>query len=202
MGLRSTIEDAVASRYLQTCNIPLAEKPLAPFVMVVFGGTGDLSKRKLLPALFRLYQGGDLPDGFAVVGAGRASLSDEEYRNLIRKSLREFLEPPFDEGKVEEFLRRLFYWSEGREATANFDGLRAKIEARDVPAADGRQQLLLYLAVPPGATPAIVSRLREARLSQGRFQARIIAEKPFGWDLRSARALNTVLKEAFEEELI
>ena len=54
MGLRSTIEDAVASRYLQTCDIPLAENPLGPFVMVVFGGAGDLSQRKLLPALFRL----------------------------------------------------------------------------------------------------------------------------------------------------
>ncbi|RPJ40665.1 MAG: hypothetical protein EHM27_07635, partial [Deltaproteobacteria bacterium] len=139
MGLRNTIEDAVASRYLQTCDIPPAENPLGPFVMVVFGGAGDLSQRKLLPALFRLYHEGHLPHEFAVVGAGRASHSDGEYRNLIGKALREFREMPVEEGKIEEFLRRLFYWSEGREATANYEGLRAKIEAREVPAADGRQ---------------------------------------------------------------
>jgi len=202
MGLRSTTEDAVASRYLQTCDIPLAENPLGPFVMVVFGGAGDLSQKKLLPALFRLYREGDLPHGFAVVGAGRASHSDEEYRNLIRKALREFRETPVEEGKIEEFLRRLFYWSEGPEEGANFEDLRAKIEAVGAPAADGRKQVIFYLAVPPGATPGIVSRLREANLSQGRFQARIILEKPFGRDLRSAGALNAVLKEAFSEDQI
>ena len=202
MGLRNTIEDTVASRYLQNCDIPVAENHLEPFVMVVFGGAGDLSKRKLLPALFHLFRERELPNEFAIVGAGRASHSDEEYRNLIRKALREFREPPAAETEIEEFLRHLFYWSEGPEAVAKFQDLRAKIEAVGAPARDVRKQVIFYLAVPPGATPGIVSRLKEADLSGSRFQARIILEKPFGQDLRSARALNEVLREAFTEDRI
>jgi glucose-6-phosphate 1-dehydrogenase len=202
MGLRNTIEDTVASRYLQNCDIPVVENPLRPFVIVIFGGTGDLSRRKLLPSLFHLYQEGELPNGFAILGAGRASHSDEEYRNLVRKALREFQEPSAAEPKIEEFLSHLFYWSEGPEAVANFGNLRAKIAVVGGPAAPDRKQVIFYFAVPPGATPGIVSRLKEADLAGGGFQTRIIVEKPFGQNLRSARALNEVLREAFTEDQI
>lgn len=186
MGLRNTIEDTVASRYLQNCDIPVSENPVEPFVMVVFGGGGDLGRRKLLPALFHLYQEGELPGGFAVVGAGRSFHTDEEYRNLIRRALREFGEPPAADREIEEFLRHLFYWAEGPGPAAKFEGLGARIEAAGVPAA-GRKQVIFYLAVPPEAPPRIISGLKEAGLPGDRFQAKIIAEKPFGRDLRSAR---------------
>ena len=96
------------SRLLQTCDITMEEKKLEPFAMVVFGGAGDLSRRKLLPSLYHLYKENELPAGFAVVGFDRVELNDEVYRTMMREGVRQHDEGPFDEGKWNEFSRRLF----------------------------------------------------------------------------------------------
>lgn len=200
MALQRTLEDAVASRFLQTCDIVSEEFVLEPFALVIFGGTGDLSKRKLLPSLFGLYQGGELPSGFAVLGVGRSSLSDEQYRDLTRRAVREFGPGSADEKKIEEFSRHLFYQAEGREPT--YQALRQRIEEIAPPMRDGQKQAIYYMAVPPQTMPGIVSKLKENDLSRGIFHAKIIVEKPFGRDLASARRLNQELTAAFAEEQI
>jgi glucose-6-phosphate 1-dehydrogenase len=200
MSPQRTLEEAVASKFLQTCDIASEEFHLEPFALVIFGGTGDLSKRKLLPSLFRLYQEGELSSGFAVLGIGRSSLSDEQYRDLIHRAIREFGPEAADEKKIEEFSRRLFYQAEGREPS--YLPLRQRIEEITPPMRDGRKQAVYYMAVPPQTMPGIVSKLKEKDLSRGIFQAKIIVEKPFGRDLASARKLNQELTEAFAEEQI
>jgi glucose-6-phosphate 1-dehydrogenase len=196
------MEEAVASKFLQTCDISFEKFTIEPLVMVIFGGTGDLSKRKLLPSLFHLYQGGELSKGFTILGIGRSPLPDGQYRDLIRGPLREFSVAPIDEKKMDEFCQHLFYLAGALEQRGTYEGLRQRIAEMALPASDGRKQVVYYLAVPPQTTPVIVSRLKEHDLSRGKFHAKIIVEKPFGRDLPSARKLNQVLTEAFDEEQI
>jgi glucose-6-phosphate 1-dehydrogenase len=197
-----TLEDAVASRYLQTCDIATKEFVLEPLAMVIFGGTGDLSRRKLLPSLFRLYQEGELPHSFSILGVGRSSLADEQYRGLARGALREFGTAPVDEKRIEEFCGHLFYQGGALEQNPTYQRLRQRIEEIALPTRDGRKQALYYLAVPPQTTPVIVSKLKENDLSRGKFLSKIIVEKPFGRDLPSARKLNQGLTEAFDEDQV
>jgi glucose-6-phosphate 1-dehydrogenase len=192
----------VSSRFLQTCDISAAETRLDPFAMVIFGGNGDLSRRKLLPTLYQTYLQGELAPGFSIIGIGRSRLTDEEYRRLTYDALVRFGEGPLEEKAWEEFSRRLFYLAGGLESGETYRNLSCRI-ADQIPAGeDGRKRVIYYLAVPPQATPAIVENLKNEGLCQGAVDAKIIVEKPFGEDLGSARKLNGILREAFAEEQI
>ena len=133
MSFHRTQEEPVASKYLQTCDISLEEPSLEPFAMVIFGGTGDLSRRKLLPTLFHIYRQGELSRDFSIIGVGRSPFSDEEYRRLVYDALREFSEEPFEEKEWEEFSRYLYYLSGGVESGATYENLSCRIGDR-VPA--------------------------------------------------------------------
>jgi len=202
MSFHRAQEEPVASKYLQTCDISLEEPPLEPFAMVIFGGTGDLSRRKLLPTLFHIYRQGELSRGFSIIGVGRSPFSDEDYRRLVHDALRQFSEEPFEEKAWEEFSRNLYYLSGGVESGATYENLSCRIGDRVPAGGNGRKRVVYYLAVPPQTTQAIVEHLKKEGLCQGTVHAKIIVEKPFGQDLRSARKLNGILKEAFAEDQI
>lgn len=171
----------------------------SPQAVVVFGGTGDLARRKLLPALFRLFQQRLLPERFAVVGVAREALGDDDYRERMRLALQEFAGEP-DAAAWHEFAPRLHYHALDFGDTAAYARLGARLVALD--AADalaGRR--LFYLAIPPGAVGTVVTHLHAAGLADGGPDAavRVVVEKPFGQDLESARALNRTLLAVFDE---
>jgi len=195
-------EEAPASKFLQTCDIPVAKFKIDPFTMVIFGGTGDLSKRKLLPALFRLYQENELPASFSILGFARSPMADDQYRSLLKEALQDFGPNLFDGQKWEEFGRHLFYRPGASTGDENFEQLCAKIDRIAPPAENGRRDVIYYMALPPQETPRVVEELKNHGLCRGAWQSKIIVEKPFGRDFPSARQLNKILTGAFEERQI
>lgn len=195
-------EEFVASKYLQTCDIPVERFNVNPFTMVIFGGTGDLSKTKLLPALFHLYQENELAQDFAVLGQARSPLSDEQYRNLIKGVIQGSGENVFDGKKWDEFSRHLFYFCGVLEEDETYKNLCARLDQILIPTASGRQEVIYYMALPPQATALAVEKFKKHGLGKGKWNTKIIIEKPFGRDFPSAGRLNQILTGAFEERQI
>ncbi len=190
------------SKYLQTCDIPLKTYKVDPFTMVIFGGSGDLSRRKLLPTLFHLYMEDQLPAGFSILGFGRHRISDEQYREMIKDSVKKFSEEPFDELRWDEFSARVFFLSAEYEADDSYKRLFKKLSDITTQTEKYARNVIYYMAVPPQTTPVVVPKLKEHGLSKGKFTAKIIVEKPFGNDFSSAVALNRILTDAFDEKQI
>ncbi|MBA2522668.1 MAG: glucose-6-phosphate dehydrogenase [Solirubrobacterales bacterium] len=164
-----------------------------PHVIVLFGATGDLASRKLLPGMMHLASAGLMPE-FEIVGASRSSLNDEQFRDLARRSCREFSREGVGATEFEAFAARLSYVELG----AGPAGLAAAV-ARAEGRLGGEPERLLYLSVPPSAAGHIIEMVHEAGLADG---ARLVAEKPFGTDYASAQALNATIHSAFDEEQV
>jgi len=167
--------------------------PLPPHVVLLFGATGDLSRRKLLPGLLRLFQAGLMPE-FRIIGISLEELSDEEFRHMAGGACGEFARHGYDEALWDEFSKRLTYVP---LATARTQLAEVVVEAERGLGEDVR--LLHYLSVPPAAAAEVVSLLGECGLTE---RSRVIMEKPFGTDLESARALNEMVHEVLREEQI
>jgi glucose-6-phosphate 1-dehydrogenase len=181
---------------VQTAEAPaLAPAPTVPddHVVVLFGATGDLARRKLLPGMFHLTEAGLMPERFVIIGTSRSELSDEEFVDLAREAVTGSGRRPSDEA-WERFAASLRYAAvrEGLDALAE-EVARAKEEL------GGDPGLLHYLSLPPSAHAEVIDELRTLRLGEG---ARIILEKPFGTDLASARELDARLHTVFDEEQI
>jgi glucose-6-phosphate 1-dehydrogenase len=172
---------------------PSLMAPVKPHVITLFGATGDLARRKLLPGLLHLSLAG-LVTECRIVGTSLDDLDDEGFRNFARKAADEFSSHTITEAQWDTFAQRLHYvpQSQGpvelREAV-----LRAETEL------GGEPRRLHYLSVPPSAARVVVTTLGEAGLVE---RSRIIMEKPFGTDLKSARILNSSLHETFDEDQI
>jgi glucose-6-phosphate 1-dehydrogenase len=163
-------------------------------VIVLFGATGDLAKRKLLPGMFHLAQVGLMPERFRIVGAARKELGDEEFRELARDSIFGSGRKPEDPAAWERFSESLRFASVGD----GFEALGAEIERAREELGEW-SGLLIYLSLPPQAAAGTVAGLGELGLGAG---AKVITEKPFGTDLESARKLNRQLHEVFAEHCI
>jgi glucose-6-phosphate 1-dehydrogenase len=174
-------------------KIPPGVGPRYPQVVVLFGATGDLSHRKLLPGLFRLICIGFIP-GCRIVGVSLEDLDTAAFRKLARAALDEFSTHKVTDADWQLFSNSLEYVPLKGGAAA----LRAAVE-RAEQAIGGESRRLHYLSVPPNAALSAVRMLSEAGLVQG---SRIVMEKPFGTDLKSAVALNARLHEVFSEEQI
>ena len=159
--------------------------------MLLFGATGDLARRKLLPGLFRLLTCGLLPH-LRIVGTSLDEHTHESFLAFVRDALDEF-EGDLDEGEWGRFSGRLL-WAPGGTP----DALRAAI-AESAQELDEPQQLLHYLSVPPKAAMSVIETLREAGLVEN---SRVVMEKPFGVDLESAKVLNDAVHDVFTEEQV
>ena len=178
-------------------------QPAPPCALVLFGASGDLAKRKLIPALYNLAAGGYLPDEFAIVGISRSPMSDDDFRQKMIQDLATFETGALDPQRVEWLRSRLSYMSGDLDDAATFDRLREALEAADKQWGTGGNYLF-YLAVPPSQFAAIAERLGAAGLTreEGGAWRRIVIEKPFGHDLDSARELNRDIRAVAEERQI
>ncbi len=169
-------------------------------LFVVFGATGDLMQRKLLPVLYRLHVSGMLPAGSLVLGVARRPMDDAAFRALAERALAEVKAGPPE--TVSSFCTStLFYQSVPDESTPSFAALRQRIEAveRDHGLPGNR---IFYLALPLDAFGPTIAGLGEAGLHQARGWVRLVIEKPFGRDLASAQTLNRLVHRYFEEKQV
>jgi glucose-6-phosphate 1-dehydrogenase len=175
---------------------------LEPFTMVIFGGTGDLSKRKLLPALFHLYQDNQFSKGFSILGFARSKMTDEGYRSLIKEAVRTFHEGPFDEEEWNEFSKHLFYLSGAVDDDESYAKLCGRIDQIFIPTEQGTGEVIYYMAIPPHMAPIVAQKLENRNLCKGTYKTKMIVEKPFGQDHASAVELNKFLRKGFDENQI
>ncbi len=167
-----------------------------PHVIVLFGATGDLAARKLLPGFHRLAQVGLMPADFRIVGTSRRSVSDEDFRTHAHDVIAEFGSTTPDGPSWDDFAGRLTYAPSSAEDMSSLSSAVAAAES----AMSGDVRRLHYLSIPPLAMDGIVTALGTAGL--GGDRTRVILEKPFGTDEDSAKALNALLHTVFGEEQI
>jgi glucose-6-phosphate 1-dehydrogenase len=175
----------------------VATKPVEPQAVVIFGASGDLTRRKLLPAFYHLFLEDLLPRAFAIVGSARTEMTDEEWRAHARAAVAEFGRTKSLD-RWEEFEELLSYVAGDFGKQGGCNDLAAHLGEIDrTRGTEGRR--FYYASTPPSAYPGIVRRIGETGMAE---QGRIVLEKPFGSDLQSAHELNTTLHEVFEEHQI
>jgi glucose-6-phosphate 1-dehydrogenase len=194
--------EIAASPFLETCDIQAPESKVKPFVMVIFGGTGDLSRRKLLPTLLHIFKEGGLPSEFAVLGTARSTMDDDQYRKLVKEAVLESGEEPLEEDGWTGFSRHLFYLSADISQDESYPSICEKIEGLLGQMEGEHRDVIYYLAISPRMAPVVIQGLKRNDLCRGAFQTKIIVEKPFGRDRPSAAELNKVLTDGFEERQI
>lgn len=187
-----------------------------PCILVIFGASGDLTHRKLVPALYELCAGDRLPERTAVLGVSRTAMSDDQFRDKMRESVKKFARG-FDEDRWRRFAARLHYYAGDATKTEAYPGLVERVsqlgQATGTAMANGCPNLLFYLSVAPtlyepiiecvGASGLVTEGRRWCAIDPGSMPwQRIIVEKPFGEDLESAHSLNMALGRTFEEEQI
>jgi glucose-6-phosphate 1-dehydrogenase len=169
------------------------------FGLVVFGASGDLTTRKILPAVYRLGLMGLLPEDFFVLGAARSELTDGEFRASMKASVKAGTTGEFRAGEWEGFEQRLSYQRVDYEEPGSYKALAKKLRALEKKHRTGENRIF-YLAVPPQVYGSAISHLGGSSLArEGKGYTRIVIEKPFGHDLQSARALNNTIASSFEE---
>lgn len=173
-----------------------------PTVLIIFGGNGDLTKRKIIPALYNLFLEDRLPENFAIIGTSRTKLTDEKYRTDLLAGINEFSRT--GKAKKEEwakFSENISYMAANIKDVASYDEFESSIsklkqEWKEDPA------VLYYCAVSPDLFCTIAENISKSKLENNHETTRIIIEKPFGRDLESAKALNAKLLTIFDEKQI
>jgi glucose-6-phosphate 1-dehydrogenase len=172
-----------------------------PCSVVIFGATGDLTHRKLIPALYNLAADGELPPAVTVVGFARREKNDDEFRGELEEATRKFSRQTVRDEIWKTFAQSIFYHQSDFSDESGFKTLAAKLEKIDKERGT-RGNRLFYFAVGPDQFEPILKHLKSAGLNQARegSWARVIVEKPFGTDLASARELNRIVHNSFAEE--
>ncbi len=167
--------------------------PVDPFDLVIFGGTGDLARRKILPGLYRRMADGQMPPEARIIGAARTELDDAGYRRMVAESLQEFVPPAQrDAETLERFLACVSYARVDAQDAAGWDALGSRMRPDTVHA--------FYFSVGPRLFLPLAERLCSHGIATP--QARIVVEKPFGRDLATARRLNADLARYFGEDQV
>ncbi len=172
-----------------------------PCAIVIFGATGDLTHRKLVPALYNLAADGELPPAVTIVGFARRPKTDDEFRHDLEEAMRKFSRQPLRDEIWKNFAASIFYHQSEFEDEAGYKALAKRLDEIDKKHGT-RGNRLFYFAASPDQFEPILKHLKAAGLNQtceGSW-ARVIVEKPFGTDLASARELNRVIHNSFSEE--
>ena len=176
---------------------------LPPCTLVIFGASGDLTARKLIPAFYSMHLSNNLPEPFTIVGSSRTNLTNEEFREKVRQATIE--DAGMDSGGWDEFAAKLVYQPVVYDSPETFTELADFLEKIDQEKGTGGNRIF-YLAVPPNLYPLIAQQIGDAGLAMegenGAGWARIVVEKPFGRDLKTATELDDTLHRSFNENQI
>ncbi len=176
-----------------------------PCTLVIFGGSGDLARRKLVPAVYNLLLDGVLPADYAILGLGRKTLSDKEFRASLRDGITKYSRQKLADDRWKDFERRLFYLSGSIDEPASYHEIKKRCEEieADLKLPGNR---IFYLAIPPTSFAPACEGLKAAGLIQAVGNkapfSRVIVEKPIGHDLASAREINSTIGRVFHEPQI
>lgn len=175
------------------------EHHIEPHTFILFGATGDLAKRKLYPALYRLFQRGLLPKAFALINVARSHYTSETFRNYIRSSIVECTaDSLIDEKQFAAFSNHLYFCSIDVNQETDFTTLSTLVHS--IEQQQHISNRLFYLAMAPDFFATVAFRLRDSGLSKAQGWQRVVIEKPFGHDYDSAEILNSQLRQVFAEE--
>src|SRR5665213_2217520 len=170
-----------------------------PTIFVIFGGTVDLTSRKIAPALYNLFLDGWLPDKFAIIGSGRTKLTDEQFRDNLLNDINQFSRSgKAAKAKWADFSANIFYQAADVKDAETYKEFGKLIDKHNT---EWKTQanVIYYLAVSPNLFPIIASNISKAKLAEDKLKTRIVIEKPFGHDLESAKELNKLLSDIFDE---
>jgi glucose-6-phosphate 1-dehydrogenase len=194
-------KDANPLRDPQDRRLP---KIAGPSGLVIFGVTGDLSRKKLMPAVYDLANRGLLPPGFALVGFARREWADQDFAQVVHDAVKEHARTPFREEVWRQLAAGFRFVPGDFNDDLAFDQLRQTIDdLDDVRGTQGNHAF--YLSIPPKFFPDVVGQLKEHGLTEPKHERswrRVVVEKPFGHDLQSARELNRVVSEVFPPESV
>jgi glucose-6-phosphate 1-dehydrogenase len=192
-------------------DTPLRENPLRvglqqqsipePNIIVFFGASGDLTKRKLVPALYKLRKERKLPPETTIVGIARRDWSHEHFREQMREGITEFSDGIGDESLWDEFSKGLFYCSGDIDNPMSYQKLKAFLTELDK-SRNTRGNRVFYLSVAPNFFPEAIRQLGESGMLEDSTKTRLVIEKPFGRDLGSAQALNRIVNQVCREEQV
>lgn len=169
-----------------------------PSGLIIFGVTGDLSRKKLMPAVYDLANRGLLPPGFALVGFARREWAHQDFAKIVHDSVREYARTPFSEEVWKQLAEGIRFVQGDFDDDAAFDRLKDTIEELDESRGTNGNHAF-YLSIPPKAFPLVTKQLKRSGLAQPKENEfrRVVIEKPFGHDLQSARELNDVVESVF-----
>jgi glucose-6-phosphate 1-dehydrogenase len=180
----------------------LERLPVHPTTLVIFGGTGDLAHRKLLPAIYNLAHEGQLPERFNLVAVSRADKPHEDYRAEMRESIEKFSRTTPNAEVLGQLLEHMFYIPGVFDDDSVYAQLDAKLDELDEEAGIAFNRIF-YLSTAPEFFPVIVGKLGAAKLDRrDDAEVRLVIEKPFGYDLASARKLNDEVLAVFDERQV
>ncbi len=174
-----------------------------PSGLVIFGVTGDLSRKKLMPAIYDLANRGLLPPGFGLVGFARREWGDADFSQIVYDAVRQHARTPFHQEVWDRLVEGIRFVTGTFDDDDAFDGLADTVADLDrVRGTNGNHAF--YLAIPPSAFPVVLKQLSRSGLTaqHGDQWRRVVIEKPFGHDLKSARELNSIVNEVFPEESV
>jgi glucose-6-phosphate 1-dehydrogenase len=175
---------------------------VGPTVIVILGGTGDLTWRKLMPGIYNLYLDKWLPEKFAVIGVSKTDMNDDAFREHMQNGVDKFSRRGKADEKVwSEFEKRISYNRGGFDEQSTYDTLEQQIEKleKEWNVAATR---IFYMAVPPSYFEEIATKIGKSKLVENKELSRIVIEKPFGRDLNSAKKLNDLLHSMYDESQI
>jgi glucose-6-phosphate 1-dehydrogenase len=197
------VSSVVADELVENPLIEGLERlPVHPTALVIFGATGDLAHRKLLPALYNLAHEGALPERVEIIAVGRRDYSDEQFREMARESIERFSRTPADRDVLDGLIADLRYVRGTFDDDLMYEELARLLNGFDA-RAGGKLDRVFYLSTAPQFFPLISARLGSSGLNcSDDAQTRIVIEKPFGYDLASARALNVEVLSVFDETQI
>jgi glucose-6-phosphate 1-dehydrogenase len=189
---------------LMTCRLNEGRKTVEPCSIIIFGASGDLTARKLIPAFYHLCKGKQMPSDFRIIGLARREKTDASWRAELRSALDQFSRTqPVDDQVWQDFSQHIFYCQGDISDAAAYEALKKKLDSFG--SEPLRQNLLFYLAVSPSQFGEVVQQVHRAGLlhkENGEGWQRVVVEKPFGHDLDSARQLNRELTRYAREQQV
>ncbi|MBW8872881.1 MAG: glucose-6-phosphate dehydrogenase, partial [Leifsonia sp.] len=174
-----------------------------PSSLIIFGVTGDLSRKKLMPAVYDLANRGLLPPGFSLVGFARRDWEDQDFEKVVYDAVKQYARTPFDDDVWQQLAQGIRFVPGEFDDDDAFQRLKQTVE--DLDAERGTMgNHAFYLSIPPKAFPIVTEQLKRSGLADqsGEGWRRVVIEKPFGHDLQSARELNAVVETVFPPDSV